>query len=153
MGKYTNEKSLVVVQDNFLNKVKNFFAKFFWSKKSKFDYMQDEQYDNNENDFEQFEQQEPVEKVRKLYDFDADNNDDWTGGINMINQDENELDLNEINEQNDEKNSNEEKNINEDEYDGEVYSEAYREKQELEQKLMNYYESIKKRNLIFNWKL
>lgn len=140
MGNYTNEKSLVVVQDNFLNKIKNFFAKAFWNRKSKYEMIEDEAENINQDYVDQFEQQEPVQKERRLYNFDADNNDNWPGDGNMNLEDEekNEMNNNEV--QNDENN---EQN-NEIEYEKEEYSQAYIEKQELEQKLMNYYESIKK---------
>lgn len=132
MGNYTNEKSLVVVQDNFLTKIKNFFAKAFWNKKVNYEEIDNEENDLNQDYSETFDQQENVQKERRLYNFDADNNDDWPGDDNMNNvDDENEND------------ENQEENL-EEKYDREIYSEAYIEKQELEQKLMNYYESIKK---------
>ena len=140
MENYTNEKSLVVVQDNFLNKIKNFFAKAFWNRKSKYETVEDDLENANQDYAEQFEQQEPVQKERRLYNFDADNNDNWPGdgNMNLENEDKNEMNNNEAqNEENNEQN-------NEVEYEKEEYSQAYIEKQELEQKLMNYYESIKK---------
>ena len=140
MENYTNEKSLVVVQDNFLNKIKNFFAKAFWNRKSKYETIEDDLENANQDYAEQFEQQEPVQKERRLYNFDADNNDNWPGdgNMNLENEDKNEMNNNEAqNEENNEQN-------NEVEYEKEEYSQAYIEKQELEQKLMNYYESIKK---------
>ena len=84
-------------------------------------------------------EEESAEKQRKLYDFDADNTEEWPGDANVANiQDENgNIIKNEAgNFVNIEENSQEE-------YDREVYSQAYIEKQELEQKLLNYYESIK----------
>ena len=143
MENYTNEKSLVVVQDNFLNKIKNFFAKAFWNRKSKYEMIEDDLENANQDYAEQFEQQEPVQKERRLYNFDADNNDNWPGDgiMNLENEDKKENDnMNNNEAQNDENN---EQN-NEVEYEKEEYSKAYIEKQELEQKLMNYYESIKK---------
>ena len=143
MENYTNEKSLVVVQDNFLNKIKNFFAKAFWNRKSKYEMIEDDLENANQDYAEQFEQQEPVQKERRLYNFDADNNDNWPGDgiMNLENEDNKENDnMNNNEAQNDENN---EQN-NEVEYEKEEYSQAYIEKQELEQKLMNYYESIKK---------
>lgn len=137
MGNYTNEKSLVVVQDNFLTKIKNFFAKAFWNKKVNYEEIDNEENDLNQDYSETFDQQENVQKERRLYNFDADNNDDWPGDDNMNNvDDENDKNVNENAE-------NQEENL-EEKYDREIYSEAYIEKQELEQKLMNYYESIKK---------
>ena len=143
MENYTNEKSLVVVQDNFLNKIKNFFAKAFWNRKSKYEMIEEDLENANQDYAEQFEQQEPVQKERRLYNFDADNNDNWPGDgiMNLENEDKKE---------NDNMNNNEAQNYenneqnNEVEYEKEEYSQAYIEKQELEQKLMNYYESIKK---------
>ena len=143
MENYTNEKSLVVVQDNFLNKIKNFFAKAFWNRKSKYEMIEEDLENANQDYAEQFEQQEPVQKERRLYNFDADNNDNWPGDgiMNLENEDKKENDnMNNNEAQNDENN---EQN-NEVEYEKEEYSQAYIEKQELEQKLMNYYESIKK---------
>lgn len=143
MENYTNEKSLVVVQDNFLNKIKNFFAKAFWNRKSKYEMIEDDLENANQDYAEQFEQQEPVQKERRLYNFDADNNDNWPGDgiMNLENEDKKENgNMNNNEAQNDESN---EQN-NEVEYEKEEYSQAYIEKQELEQKLMNYYESIKK---------
>lgn len=137
MGYYTNEKGLVVVQDNFLTKIKNFFAKAFWNRKSKYQMIEDEAENYNQDYSESFEQKENVQKERRLYNFDADDNDDWPGDGNMDNVDDENM--NEVNENEE----NEEENL-EEKYDREIYSEAYIEKQELEQKLMNYYESIKK---------
>lgn len=145
MSNYTKEKSLMVVQDSFLNKVKNFFAKLFWSRKSENDMLETEENETNENNLEQMEQKETVEKERKLYNFDADDNDEWPGDGNMSE----DVEKNENQGNSDEKeNVQNNENNNEIEYEKEEYSEAYREKQELEQKLMNYYESIKKRNLV-----
>lgn len=143
MENYTNEKSLAVVQDNFLNKIKNFFAKAFWNRKSKYEMIEEDLENANQDYAEQFEQQEPVQKERRLYNFDADNNDNWPGdgNMNLENEDKKENgNMNNNEAQNDENN---EQN-NEVEYEKEEYSQAYIEKQELEQKLMNYYESIKK---------
>lgn len=137
MGNYTNEKSLVVVHDNFLTKIKNFFAKAFWNKKTDYEEIENEENSLNQDYSETFDQQENIQKERRLYNFDADNNDDWPGDDNMNNvDDENEKNVNE-------NDDNQEENL-EEKYDREIYSEAYIEKQELEQKLMNYYESIKK---------
>lgn len=139
MEKCTNEKSLVVVQDNFLTKVKKFLTRFFGGGKSDYDYIEAEEEYNQDNS-EKIEE-ESAEKQRKLYDFDADNTEEWPGDANVNNiQDANDN----VNE-----NSNESSNFDnleanvEEEYDREVYSQAYIEKQELEQKLLNYYESIK----------
>ncbi|MBR4261447.1 MAG: hypothetical protein IKQ33_05820 [Clostridia bacterium] len=137
MDKCTNEKSLVVFQENFLTKVKNFFTRFFWGRKAEYECVETEEEYNQDNS-EKMEE-ESAEKQRKLYDFDADNTEEWPGDANVANiQDENgNIIKNESgNFVNIEENS-------EEEYDREVYSQAYIEKQELEQKLLNYYESIK----------
>ena len=140
MGNYTNEKGLVVVQDNFLTKIKNFFAKAFWSKKANYDETDYDENSGNQDYSETFNQLENVQKERRLYNFDADNNDDWPGEDNMNSvDDENEKKVNAANE-----NDDNQEESREEKYDREIYSEAYIEKQELEQKLMNYYESIKK---------
>ena len=141
MGNYTNEKGLVVFQENFLTKIKNFFAKAFWRKKADYEEIEYEDDGLNQDYSEKFaEQPESVQKERRLYNFDADNNDDWPGDDKMNNvDDENDKNVNGLNENDD----NQEENL-EEKYDREIYSEAYIEKQELEQKLMNYYESIKK---------
>lgn len=141
MGNYTNEKGLVVVQDNFLTKIKNFFAKAFWNRKSKYQEFENEEEDFNQDYLENYEQKENVQKERRLYNFDADNNDDWPGDENMDN-----VDNEKNNEANNENKENQEENLEEN-YDREIYSEAYIEKRELEQKLLNYYESIKKRSI------
>ena len=142
MGNYTNEKGLVVVQDNFLTKIKNFFAKAFWNKKAKYDAEDHEEDSLNQDYAETFDQQENVQKERRLYNFDADNNDDWPGDDNMNSVDD-ENDVNDMNGNENENSQKQEENL-EEKYDKEIYSEAYIEKQKLEQKLMNYYESIKK---------
>lgn len=144
MGNYTNEKSLIVVQDNFLNKVKKFFAKAFWNRKSKY-YMEENENEYFDDDYEETsEVQENVKKKRKLYNFDADDNDDWPGDVNMeIINDENDDVSKDVNNSDDDIDNQNQEEI-EEEYDGEIYSEAYIEKKKLEKKLMNYYESIKK---------
>ncbi|MBR2240889.1 MAG: hypothetical protein IJ890_05875 [Clostridia bacterium] len=148
MGNYTNEKGLVVVQDNFLTKIKNFFAKAFFNRKARYEEIEiEDETVNEENNIQTFEQNEPEPKERKLYNFDADINDEeWPGDKNMNDDEKNvdniENDNNEVNEQTMEEYYEKE----------EIYSEAYREKQEIEQKLLNYYESIKKRNLVFRKK-
>ena len=147
MENYTNEKSLVVVQDNFLNKIKNFFAKAFWNRKSKYETIEDDLENANQDYAEQFEQQEPVQKERRLYNFDADNNDNWPGDGNMNLEEKNENDnvnMNSADTQNNNENNEYNEQNDEIQYEKEEYSQAYIEKQELEQKLLNYYESIKK---------
>lgn len=147
MGNYTNEKSLVVVQNNFLNKIKNFFAKAFWNRKSKYEMIEDEAENINQDYVDQFEQQEPVQKERRLYNFDADNNDNWPGDGNMNLEEKNENDnvnMNSADTQNNNENNEYNEQNDEIQYEKEEYSQAYIEKQELEQKLLNYYESIKK---------
>ena len=137
MEKYTNEKSLMVVQDSFLKKIKNFFVRFFWSKNN-----DDEQYDQVDvkgiqRDVETIEKNDiikediSVTKTRKLYNFDAEDNGEWP---------ENNNDSNETEEQ---KNEEEEQDSDID-YEREPISEVCREKEELEQKLRNYYASITK---------
>ncbi len=147
MGNYTNEKSLVVVQNNFLNKIKSFFAKAFWNRKSKYEMIEDEAENINQDYVDQFEQQEPVQKERRLYNFDADNNDNWPGDGNMNLEEKNENDnvnMNSADTQNNNENNEYNEQNDEIQYEKEEYSQAYIEKQELEQKLLNYYESIKK---------
>ena len=128
MEKYTNEKSLMVVQDSFLKKIKNFFVKFFWSKND------DEQYD--QVDVEAAEKNDIMKedisdiKTKKLYNFDAEDNGEWP---------ENNNDSNETKEQ-----KNEEEQDSNLDYEREPISEVCREKEELEQKLRNYYASITK---------
>ena len=52
MGNYTNEKGLVVFQEGFLTKIKNFFAKAFWNRKSKYQMMEDyeDSYDEDNSE-------------------------------------------------------------------------------------------------------
>ena len=135
MDNYTNEKSLVVVQDNFLTKIKNFFAKAFWGRKSKFEDIEPE-----EEYTETIEEEQPTEKQRKLYDFDADNTEEWAGEgyVNIIENENSDS----VAENTDENQYQQEENL-EEQYDREIYTEAYIEKQKLEQQLLNYYESIK----------
>lgn len=153
MGKYTNEKSLMVVQDNFLNRIKNFFTKAFWSRKYRYEEIEEveeEKNDNNDIDYidASYKEYDYTKKERKLYNFDADNNDDWPGDgkvevIEDVNGDiienpsqyEDRSEINQV--------QNQEPTL-EEQYDREIYTDTYIEKMELEQKLMNYYESIKK---------
>ncbi len=133
MGKYTNEKSLVVFQENFFTKIKNFFKKTIFNRN---EVMQD--YEDEENFEKNVEtnEQEPVKKKRTLFNYDAEDNDNWSGDGNMENVEENN-----INEANNENERETEDNLAVTEK--EEVSEAFKEKQELEQKLMNYYASIK----------
>ena len=136
MDNYTNEKSLVVVQNNFLTKIKKFLSNFFWSKNIEDEIVENEKQELSNENVETIKENEPEEKERKLYNFDADDNDEWPGDENMKDDSEKNMD--------DKQNEENENKDNEIEYEKEQYSEAYREKQELEQKLLNYYESIKK---------
>ena len=133
MEKNTNEKSLMVVQDSFLKKVKNFFVRFFWSKTEdvQYDEVDDKEINNKKFDITR----EPEVKERKLYNFDADNNDEWPENASIPSQTE---------EQNVQENNDE--NEQDSEYETEQMSEVCREKEELEQKLRNYYASITKMN-------
>ncbi|MCR5146863.1 MAG: hypothetical protein K6B70_05930 [Clostridia bacterium] len=133
MEKNTNEKSLMVVQDGFLKKVKNFFVRFFWSKTEdvQYDEVDDKEINNKKIDITR----EPEVKERKLYNFDADNNDEWPENASIPSQTE---------EQNVQENNDE--NEQDSEYETEQMSEVCREKEELEQKLRNYYASITKMN-------
>ena len=137
MGKYTNEKSLVVVQDNFLNRVKNFFAKAFWNRRNKYEEI--EEYEEEDNYENRYQFQEPVQKERRLYDFDADNTEEWPGD-SIVNDAEvvDENGTNVVSFSNESDDNYEEQDDVEEDYDREIYSQAYIEKVELEQKLMNY---------------
>lgn len=121
MEKDTNEKSLMVVQDNFLTKIKKFFVRFFYGKDDEIEY--DEAQDNEYNQTSAGEQdQDEEQKERKLYDFDADNPEEWPEPKEIVSDSDDE------------------------DYEKEPVSEACREKEELEQKLKNYYASITKMN-------
>ena len=135
MEKYTNEKSLMVVQDNFLTKVKRFFSKFFFGKDEEMQYDDVENEELKDSQAQAIKQQEPEQKEWKLYNFDADNNDDWPENINITNE-ENELEQIENNDNNQQQ--------EETDYEKEPISQACKEKEELEQKLKNYYASITK---------
>ena len=144
MGKYTNEKSLVVVQDNFLNRIKNFFTKAFWSRKYRYDEIEEVEEENDYNYINTYNTQEYVQKERRLYNFDADNNDDWPGDGNVeVIEDVNGDIIENPSQYEDRSEQNQELTL-EEQYDREIYTDTYIEKVELEQKLMNYYESIKK---------
>lgn len=129
MEKDTNEKSLMVVQDSFLTKVKNFFSRFFFGKDEE---IEEEKEPENENkykivkpdivpDLEEEESEE--EKEWKLYNFDADNPEEWPEPKDIpVSEDDDE------------------------DYEKETISEVCREKEELEQKLKNYYASITNMN-------
>lgn len=122
MEKDTNEKSLMVVQDSFLKKIKNFFIRFFGSKNDDKQYTQVDVEDIKRNDI--MNEDVSVTKTRKLYNFDAEDNGEWP---------ENNNDSNETEEQDSDL-----------DYEREPISEVCREKEALEQKLRNYYASITK---------
>ena len=121
MEKDTNEKSLMVVQDNFLTKIKKFFVRFFYGKDDEFEY-DNAQNDENKKSSDEVEKNEEQEPERKLYDFDADNPEEWPEPKEIISDSDDE------------------------DYEKESVSEVCREKEELEQKLKNYYASITKMN-------
>lgn len=157
MGKYTNEKGLVVVQDNFLTKIKKFFTKAIFNFKSKhndYDENYDYQLDESENEYDdnkkqEFSQNSSVEKERKLFDFDAEDTGDWpVNEVNCMDQQnenctENNIECEEKSQQSEGTDIDKKDEDEELDYEKEEYSQAYIEKQEIEQKLINYYNSIK----------
>lgn len=141
MGDYTNEKSLMVVQDNFLNKIKNFFSKAFFKIRGKGKYYEEyiEEEDIEENYNEKMEEQVGTQKQRRLFNYEEEVGDGMPENISEdCNTDENEENNGSV--------LNHQENENNEDYSSEpvVKSKVEEEKEELERKLMNYYASIKK---------
>lgn len=123
MEKDTNEKSLVVFQDNFLTKVKKFFSRFFFGRDEEIECDEAEDKENGNNKTEAIgTDEEPEQKEWRLYNFDADNTEEWPEPKEIVSD------------------------FDDEDYEKEPVSEACREKEELEQKLKNYYASITKMN-------
>lgn len=126
MEKYTNEKSLMVVQDNFLTKVKKFFSRFFFGRDEEVEYDEVDNEENNKPEVNGIEE-EPEQKEWKLYNFDADNTDEWPEPKEVSDGQEND---------------NADGESDDVDYEQEPVSQVCKEKEELEQKLKNYYASI-----------
>ena len=125
MEKDTNEKSLVVFQDNFLTKVKKFFSRFFFGRDEEVEYDETENKENENNKTEVIGiYEEPEQKEWRLYNFDADNTEEWPEPKEVPNGQENGEQSDDV------------------DYEQEPVSQVCKEKEELEQKLKNYYASI-----------
>ena len=86
MERDTNEKSLMVVQDNFLTKVKNFFSRFFFGRDEEIE--DEEVIEEVKDNSTEVIKEEPEQKERKLYNFDADNPDEWPEPKEIVNEQE-----------------------------------------------------------------
>lgn len=127
MVQKTNEKSLAVVDNSVFAKMRRFFINLFGKKEDKCEY-----YDEIE-ECEEVEK-EPIKKTQKLFNYDAEVDDCMLDNVteNMPGE-ENGLGENVDNE------------IIDDSSEITKKSSVCEEKEELERKLMNYYESIRKK--------
>ena len=131
MEKNTNEKSLVIVNNNIFAKMRRFFINIFAKREPVYE--------------EEFEQEEIIEEInneqpkkRKLFNYDEEVGDDMPESISEdSNTDENAEDNGSV--------QNLQESENSDDFSSEpvVKSRVAEEKEELERKLMNYYASIK----------
>ena len=123
MEKVTNEKSLAVMDYNIFAKMRRFFINFFNKKQNVYKESEIAEQDTEIKE-------EPVKKTRKLFDYDAEVDDNMPENIQDDIQEKDKVE------------ENVENAIN---YVSEeaTESQASEEKEELERKLMNYYASIK----------
>ena len=123
MEKVTNEKSLAVMDYNIFAKMRRFFINFFNKKQNVYKESEIAEQDTEIKE-------EPVKKTRKLFDYDAEVDDNMPENIPDDIQEKDKVE------------ENVENAIN---YVSEeaTESQASEEKEELERKLMNYYASIK----------
>ena len=123
MEKVTNEKSLAVMDYNIFAKMRRFFINFFNKKQNVYKESEIAEQDTEIKE-------EPVKKTRKLFDYDAEVDDNMPENIPDDIQEKDKVE------------ENVENAIN---YVSEeaTKSQASEEKEELERKLMNYYASIK----------
>ena len=151
MGKHTKENSLIRYDNNIFSKVKRFFLKKFWRSKDK-DYY----YEPDNIDEVVLSQEEPTKK-RSLYNFDAEDDENNTGDENASQSSVNiEGYENLVIKEGSEKSiysapiAQDVENMRNEEMEEQFIGMQKREpsveeeKEELERKLMRYYESIKK---------
>ena len=161
MGKFTEEKSLISVDNSFFSKIKRFWIKIFNRRRYEEEYVE-----NVEVAVEESPKEETV-KTRKLFDYDAEYTEEMsTKGSNncengvyddiLVNEN-NQAEVIQENEISVNPNGNDEivyKTVEVDNDGGDMnttflferkqkVNSVSEEREELERKLMNYYESIK----------
>lgn len=139
MAKHTKEKGLIEVNNTIFSKIRRFFMKRFWRKKDIQDLNEQE---NTEDEISrELENEENlVKKKRPLYNFDADDEEKNNETLNIEDYFKTSTNINGESSTN----SNSSNDV-EEEYTIGIKKETtvYEEKEELERKLMKYYQSIK----------
>lgn len=148
MEKVNEEMSLVKIDNSFLGKMRRFWNKIF--SKKLFKYGENSNVEESTQTNENVEEIGEEKKKNKLFNYDDPQNYFQFDATNEMTKEGNSMDNNDYNQDDvgkyfdggeDSKNISEDSNANY--MDEDFKGSNYEEKEELEQKLINYYESIK----------